>query len=81
MSPWSACTAAAASFSMDFRETLGQAESLKHLLDCEGVVLTAVVNYDLATSEIVARLAGRRTCEKCKAVYHVTERPPRIANR
>ena len=64
-----------------FPRTLGQAESLKQLLDREGMILTAVVNYDLATSEIVARLAGRRTCEKCKAVYHVTERPPKIAER
>jgi adenylate kinase len=64
-----------------FPRTLGQAESLKQLLDREGVLLTAVVNYDLATSEIVDRLAGRRTCEKCKAVYHVTERPPKIADR
>ena len=64
-----------------FPRTLGQAESLKQLLDREGVILTAVVNYDLATSEIVARLAGRRTCEKCKAVYHETERPPKIADR
>src|SRR6201997_4340832 len=61
-----------------FPRTLGQAESLKQLLDREGVILTAVVNYDLATSEIVARLAGRRTCEKCKAVYHITERPPKV---
>lgn len=64
-----------------FPRTLGQAESLKQLLESEGVVLTAVVNYDLATSEIVARLAGRRTCEKCKAVYHVTEQPPKVADR
>jgi adenylate kinase len=64
-----------------FPRTLGQAESLKQLLDREGVILTAVVNYDLATSEIVDRLAGRRTCQKCKAVYHVIERPPKIADR
>ena len=64
-----------------FPRTLGQAESLKQLLDREGVILTAVVNYDLATSEVVARLAGRRTCEKCKAVYHVSERPPKVADR
>ena len=25
--------------------------------------------------EIVERLSGRRTCEQCKAVFHVTERP------
>lgn len=64
-----------------FPRTLGQAESLKQLMDSEGLALTAVVNYDLPASEIVARLGGRRTCEQCKAVFHVTERPPKIAGR
>src|SRR5579864_5600976 len=48
-----------------FPRTLGQAESLKQLLDSQGLGLTAVVNYTLPVSEIVARLGGRRTCEKC----------------
>jgi len=39
------------------------------------------VNYELPASEIVARLGGRRTCEKCKAVYHITERPPKAEGR
>jgi adenylate kinase len=26
--------------------------------------------------EVVARLSGRRTCPGCKAVYHITSRPP-----
>lgn len=64
-----------------FPRTLGQAESLKQLLDSEKLALTAVVNYELSTSEIVSRLGGRRTCEKCKAVFHVTERPPKVAGR
>lgn len=77
----SGCLHCRGGFILDgFPRTLGQAESLMQLLDREGVVLSAVVNYDLATSEIVARLAGRRTCEKCKAVYHLTERPPKIAH-
>jgi adenylate kinase len=33
------------------------------------------VDYELPTVEIVQRLSGRRTCEGCKAVFHVTERP------
>jgi adenylate kinase len=40
--------------------------------------LSAVVNYELPIPEIVSRLSGRRTCEKCKAVFHVTEQPPKV---
>jgi adenylate kinase len=58
-----------------FPRTLAQAESLKQLLEKEKLTLTAVVNYELPTTEIVQRLSGRRTCDQCKAVFHVTERP------
>ena len=64
-----------------FPRTLGQAESLQQLMVREGLVLTAVVSYELPAAEIVARLGGRRTCEECKAVYHMSERPPKIAGR
>jgi adenylate kinase len=58
-----------------FPRTLTQAESLKQLLESGHLSLDAVVNYELALREIVERLSGRRTCEKCKAVYHVARRP------
>ncbi|MGC2474532.1 MAG: nucleoside monophosphate kinase [Candidatus Sulfotelmatobacter sp.] len=75
----SGCLHCSGGFILDgFPRTLGQAESLKELMDHEGLKLTAVVNYTLPFSEIVARLGGRRTCERCKAVYHVTERPPKV---
>ena len=75
-----ACLQCAGGFILDgFPRTLGQAKSLQKLLSTEGLSLTAVINYDLPASEIVARLGGRRTCEKCNAVYHVTERPPKVA--
>jgi adenylate kinase len=74
------CLQCAGGFILDgFPRTLGQVESLQQLMDSEGLALTAVVSYELSESEIVARLGGRRTCEKCKAVYHVTERPPKVA--
>jgi adenylate kinase len=76
------CLRCGGGFILDgFPRTLGQAESLKQLLDAERLALTAVVNYELPTSEIVARIGGRRTCEECKAVFHVTERPPKVADR
>ncbi len=61
-----------------FPRTLGQAESLKELMEKEKISLSAVVNYELPVEEIVRRLSGRRTCEKCKSVFHVTERPPKV---
>jgi adenylate kinase len=64
-----------------FPRTVGQAESLKKLMHDEGLFLTAVINYDLPAQEIVQRLGGRRTCSQCKAVYNVSERPPKVADR
>lgn len=59
-----------------FPRTVGQAQSLQQLMEEEKIELTAVINYELPTAEIVARLGGRRTCDGCKHVYHTTERPP-----
>ena len=64
-----------------FPRTVAQAESLEKLMQDEGLDLTAVINYDLPAREIVQRLGGRRTCSRCKAVYNLTERPPKLADR
>ena len=61
-----------------FPRTLGQAESLKELMEKENLSLSAVLNYELPVDEIVQRLSGRRTCETCKSVFHVKERPPKV---
>ena len=60
-----------------FPRTLAQAEALQELMQSERLALSAVVNYELPLDEIVSRLSGRRTCETCKAVFHVTEQPSR----
>jgi adenylate kinase len=78
----SGCLRCGGGFILDgFPRTLAQAESLKQLMGDEGLSLTAVVNYELPVGAIVARLSGRRTCETCKAVFHSTERPPKVAGR
>ncbi|MGD0414258.1 MAG: nucleoside monophosphate kinase [Terriglobales bacterium] len=75
----SACILDCGGFILDgFPRTLGQAESLKELMEKEKLSLSAVINYELPLDEIVRRLSGRRTCEKCKSVFHVTERPPKV---
>jgi adenylate kinase len=60
-----------------FPRTVRQAEALERLLESQRVHLDAVLSYDLPLEQIVARLSGRRTCAKCKAVFHVTARPPK----
>ncbi len=61
-----------------FPRTVAQAEALNQLLKEEKIALTAVVNYEMAIEKIIARLSGRRTCPNCKAVFHVTNMPPRV---
>ena len=71
------CLQCCGGFLLDgFPRTVTQAEALEKLLLHEEVTLTAVLNYELPFEEIVARISGRRTCAKCKAVYHVVSRPP-----
>ena len=60
-----------------FPRTINQAESLKRLMENQGLTPHAVINYELPTSEIVRRLGGRRTCKNCRAVFHAIERPPK----
>lgn len=61
-----------------FPRTVSQAEALDSLLAQQGVFLDAVLSYELPIDEIVDRLGGRRTCSKCKAVYHTTAQPPKV---
>jgi len=59
-----------------FPRTLAQSQALNVLLESEGLFLDAVINYEVPVAEIVARLSGRRTCESCRAIFHLTSHPP-----
>lgn len=77
----SRCLRCGGGFLLDgFPRTVPQAEALDALLTRENIRLDAVLNYTLPIDIIVARLAGRRTCSTCKAVFHTTHLPPRIAD-
>jgi len=72
------CLRCGGGFLLDgFPRTVTQAEALQVLLQEQNLALDAVLNFELPIDEIVARLAGRRTCNGCKAVYHVTGLPPK----
>ena len=74
-----ACLSCGGGFLLDgFPRTVAQAEALDGMLAQEHVALDAVLDYELPLDEIVSRLSGRRTCGKCKAVFHVTGRPPKV---
>lgn len=72
------CLRCGGGFVLDgFPRTLAQADSLRKLMEKEKLQLDAVLNFTLPEAEVVARLSGRRTCEKCKAIFHVVSQPPR----
>jgi len=74
----SQCLRCGGGFLLDgFPRTVAQAEALGEIFAEESVQLDAVVSYVLPISEIVARLSGRRTCARCKSVFHVEGRPPK----
>ncbi|MFI5304363.1 MAG: adenylate kinase [Nitrospiria bacterium] len=58
-----------------FPRTVPQADSLANILFRLNLKIDGVINFDLGEGEIVSRLSGRRSCPKCKAVYHVTMNP------
>lgn len=73
-----ACLNCKGGFILDgFPRTLGQAEALKQYLENEDIAISAVIDYELPEQEIVSRLSGRRTCEGCRAVFHLSGHPPK----
>lgn len=74
----SRCINCGGGFLLDgFPRTVSQAEAFDGILQEEGVSLDAVISYELPIEKIIARLGGRRTCSKCKAVFHVEGLPPK----
>ena len=61
-----------------YPRTEPQARALDDILESQGEQLTAVVEIDVPRDELIVRLAGRRTCESCGAVYHVESDPPKV---
>jgi adenylate kinase len=58
-----------------FPRNLAQARALARMLEAIGKPLDAVVLMEVPYDQIVRRIAGRRTCPRCGAVYNVHDAP------
>lgn len=56
-----------------FPRTIAQAEALDEM----GVKIDRVIDIDVSDERIVARMSGRRVCEKCGASYHLLYKKPK----
>jgi len=59
-----------------FPRNVAQAEELDRTLASKGRRLDQVVLFDISDSELVERLSGRRTCEKCSSMFHLVHSRP-----
>ena len=57
-----------------FPRTIPQAEAL----DAMGVQIDRVIDIEVPDEKIVARMSGRRVCEKCGASYHTEYLKPAV---
>lgn len=60
-----------------FPRTLAQAKTLPGTLEGLGFSLDLVLHLEAPLEVLVGRLAGRRVCRKCQALFHVQNMPPK----
>ncbi|GKV66311.1 MULTISPECIES: adenylate kinase [Sporosarcina] len=61
-----------------FPRTVPQAQALDALLDDLGKKIEYVIDIEVDTEELVARLSGRRICKVCGTSYHLLFNPPKV---
>ena len=64
-----------------FPRTIPQAEALAELLKSNNTSLNYVVNMAVPIEEIVRRLNGRLTCQKCGRMFNLMLDPPKTPGR
>ncbi|MBN1476220.1 nucleoside monophosphate kinase [Candidatus Sumerlaeota bacterium] len=65
-----------------YPRSLPQAEALEQILrDCDGHGVDLVLSLDVSDEEVIRRLAARRECSTCGAVYNLVFKPPRDPGR
>jgi len=61
-----------------FPRTLAQADALDTALASKGLSISAVPLLEVSDEAVISRLAGRRVCRDCQAMYHVEFSPPAV---
>ncbi len=55
-----------------------QAQELDRIFEKTKTSLDCVLNMEASLPVILKRISGRRICKKCGAVFHVTNKPPKV---
>jgi adenylate kinase len=61
-----------------FPRTIVQADTLDRFLKGKGRELDVVFDIQVPDDKVVARLATRRSCPVCGAVYNIVTKPPKV---
>jgi adenylate kinase len=61
-----------------FPRTIPQAEALEVATSELGKAIDVAISLEVDEKELMTRLCGRRTCNKCGSMYHVTFNPSRV---
>lgn len=64
-----------------FPRTIPQAEALDRVAKELEKEIRFVLSLEVDQNELMERLCGRRTCNSCGAMYHVTFNPPKAAGK
>ncbi|MGD0266233.1 MAG: adenylate kinase [Candidatus Methylomirabilota bacterium] len=64
-----------------YPRTVAQAKSLREMLLALGLAVDHVLSLEVPVGELVERLAGRRTCRSCGAMYQVHFSPSKADGR
>ena len=61
-----------------FPRTIPQAEALNRLLKSRSLSIGRAVFIEVPRADLSQRLAGRRVCQGCGAVYHIQTKPTKV---
>jgi len=64
-----------------FPRTLAQADALGEALRAKGRAIGLVPLLEVSDEAVIQRLAGRRVCRACQAMYHIEFSPPAVEGR